>query len=341
MIYDYLIIGAGSAGAHAAHFLHRGGARVAVVEQSAIGAGGSGAAGAFISPRVGRGGELQRFTNEAFRFAIEFYASSPYFYQTGILRLPKEGQSFAGLEEFLDVPFTKHEDGFLFPTAGILKAKPHLQLLLEKIPLYYFSARPIKKEDYFQVGELRAHKIILATGAWDELIDEPYIRIGKVGGVRFDVRSDLALSYSMHKMVSVSANIEGIVTIGATHNREGARPKEPRILFEEAKKMVGEFDYEIAGMYCGVRSSVSDHLPIVGELIADARVPKIRSFKTLETKELPRKGIIILNGFGGRGFVFGPYIGYLLAKHLLDGEPLPQVVDVDRYFIRYRKKGRV
>ncbi len=341
MIYDYLIIGTGSGGAHAAYFLHRGGARVAVVEQSAIGAGGSGAAGAFISPRVGRGGELQRYTNEAFRFAIDFYSSSPYFFQTGILRLPKEGQSFAGMEEFLDVPFSKCEDGFLFPTAGILKAKPHLEHLLEGVPLHYFAARPIAKEGYFQVGDLRAHKIILATGAWDELIDEPYIRIGKVGGVRFDVRTSLALPYSMHKKVSVSANIEGIVTIGATHNREGAAPQEPRILFEEAKKMVGEFEYEIAQMFCGVRSSVSDHLPIVGELIADARVPKICSFKTLDTKELPKKGIIILNGFGGRGFVFGPYVGHLLAKHLLDGEPLPPQLDVDRYFIRYRKKGRV
>ncbi len=341
MIYDFLVIGAGSAGVHAAYFLHRGGARVALIEQSAVAAGGSGAAGAFISPRVGRGGELQRFTNEAFTFSIEWYRNFEQFHQTGILRLPKEGEKFTGMERFLEVPFEKREGGFLFPTAGILRAKEYLEVLSAPLEKYFFPATIQKRSDYFQVGSLRTKHVIVATGAWDALIDEPYIRIGKVGGVRFDVRTNLQLPYSMHKKVSVSANIDGIVTIGATHNREGKPPQNPAMLLREARTMVGDFAYEIEQMYCGVRSSVSDHLPIAGDLIADAKVPKIRSFKTLDTKELPRKGIIVLNGFGSRGFVYGPYVGKLLASHLLEGAPLPKLIDVDRYFIRYRKKGRV
>ncbi len=340
-MYDFLIIGAGSAGAHTAYFLDRAGANVAVVEQSQIGAGGSGAAGAFISPRIGRGGPLQQWTNKAFRFCIEFYKNSPHFYQTGILRLPKDGESFLGLERFLDVAYEKKEQGFLFPEGGILKAKEHLQFILNDIKVFYQEAKPIEKGDYFMVGKLRAKHIILATGAFDTLIDVPYIKIGKTSGVRFDLASDLLLPYSMHKRVSISANIDGIVSLGATHTRLGNPPQNPAILFDEAKKMVGEFTYEIAQMYCGVRSSVNDHLPIVGELIDMQNVPKFTNYKKVDVKELPRKGIYVVNGLGGRGFVFGPYIGVMVANYLIDKKEIPIELSCDRYFMRYIKKGRV
>lgn len=340
-MYDFLVIGAGSAGAHTAYFLDRAGAKVAVVEQSQIGAGGSGAAGAFISPRIGRGGVLQQWTNKAFRFCVEFYKKSPYFYKTGILRLPKDDESFAGLERFLDVAYEKKEDGFLFPYGGVLKAKEHLQFVLQNIKVFYEEAKPIQKGDYFVVGKLRAKHIILATGAYDSLIDVPYIKIGKTSGVRFDLKSDLHLPYSMHKRVSLSANIDGIVSLGATHTRLGNPPQNPAMLFDEAKKMVGSFTYEIAQMYCGVRSSVNDHLPIVGELIDMQKLPKITNYKKVDLKELPRKGIFIINGLGGRGFVFGPYMGTIVANYLIDKKEIPKELSSDRYFMRFCKKGRV
>ncbi|SMC09472.1 NAD(P)/FAD-dependent oxidoreductase [Nitratiruptor tergarcus] len=341
MIYDFVVIGGGSAGVHTAHFLLEGGAKVALVEQSEIGAGGSGAAGAFISPRIGKGSDLQRITNEAFKFAVDFYKNAPFFYQTGLLRLPKDNQDFTGLEKFLDIPFSCKEGRFFFPEAGILKAKKHLQSLAHKIPLYKKYASIEQRSDYFDVGDVRAKKVVVATGSYDELIDEPYIRIGKLGGVRFDVKTALSLPYCMHKRVSISVNIDGIVSIGATHNREGATPQPPSMLFEEARKMVGAFSYEIAQMYCGVRSSVSDHFPIIGELIDTKSTPRITNFKKLDLDSLPRKNIYIINGLGGRGFVFGPYVAKILAEHLLKNAPIPKELSLDRYFIRYLKKGRV
>ncbi len=341
MIYDFFIIGGGSAGVHTAYFLREGGAKVALVERSKIGAGGSGAAGAFISPRVGKGSELQRITNEAFRFAIAFYRNSPFFYQSGLLRLPKDDQDFSGLEKYLDIAYKVQDRGFFFPEAGILRANEHLAQLASTIDTHYIDAKLARKGDYFIVGDLKAKRVILATGAEDELIDEPYIKIGKLGGVRFDVKTDLALPYCIHKRVSVSINIGGIVSIGATHNREGRPPQPPAMLFEEAKRMVGEFEYEIAQMYCGMRSSVSDHLPIIGELIDSSAAPRITNFKKLDLTELPRRGIFIINGFGGRGFVFGPYAAKLLADHLLRSAPIPKALHADRYYVRYLKKGRV
>ena len=338
-MYDFIIVGTGSAGAHTAYFLAKYGAKVAVVEQYEIGAGGSGAAGAFISPRIGKGGPIQRWTNEAFRYCVEFYKNSPHFYPTGLLRLPKDGEDFS--QVMMDVEYELKDGGFFFPQAGVLKAKPHLEALLKNIDVIYTKAYPKFGKGVVEVAGRKAKHLILATGAWDELLDVAYLRIGKTSGVRFDLRSDLALPYSIHKKVSISANLDGIVSIGATHQRldTPSRPQPLSMLFEEAKKMVGEFRYRIEQMYCGVRSSVNDHLPIVGELAS--ALPKVKNFKHFDFAQIPKRNVSIVGGLGGRGFVFGPFVGDMLARHLIDNEPIPKELDVDRYVVRYLKKGRV
>ena len=335
-MYDFVVIGGGSAGVHTAYFLHKFGAKVALIERAQIAAGGSGAAGAFVSPRLGKGGVIQRYSNEAFRFCLEFYKKSSYFYQTGLLRLPKENEDFSLFEPYLDVKYEKKEGGFFFPEAGLLKAKEHLLALAQNFDCYYFDARIIRKDSFFQVGSLKAKRVVLATGSDDELIDDASISIGKLGGVRFDLKTSLQLPYSMHKKISISANIDGIVAIGATHNRSNRPPQPPSMLFEEAKRMVGEFEYRLHQMYCGVRSSVNDHLPIIGYLVDFNRAKEIKNYKF---EPLPRRDIAIINGLGGRGFVFGPYAANLLARHLIFNKALPKDLDVARYYIRYRRRN--
>ena len=321
---------------HTAYFLHRYGAKVALVERAEIAAGGSGAAGAFVTPRLGKGGVIQRYSNEAFRFCLDFYKKSSYFCQTGLLRLPKENEDFNVFEPFLDVAYERKEGGFFFPEAGIVKAKEHLLSLSQSFECHYFDATIERRDGHFRVGNLEAKRVVLATGAEDALIDDASITIGKVAGVRFDLRTSLRLPYSMHKKISISANIDGIVAIGATHNRANRPPQPPSMLFEEAKKMVGEFDYRLHQMYCGVRSSVNDHLPIIGYLVDFDKAKEIKEYKK---EPLPRRDIAIINGLGGRGFVFGPYAANLLARHLLFDEALPKDLDVARYYIRHRRRN--
>ncbi len=344
MIYDVIVIGAGSAGVHTAHFLRSGGAKVAIVERFDIAAGGSGAAGAFITPRLGKGGPIQRWSNEAFRFSVALYEKSPYFYKTALLRLPKEGECYDGLERYLEgISFERKEDGFLFFDAGVLKAKEHLHSLAQNIDFYRFEGEVRKRGELFIVGELKAKNVVLATGAWDEELRVPYIRIGKVSGVRFDLKTSLRLSFSLHKKISISKNIEGKVVVGATHHRleEKNPPKSPTWLLQEAKRMVGDFSYSVERMVCGIRSSVNDHLPIIGELVDMQRVKPVKNIKKLDLSSLPRSGVYVINALGGRGFVFGPYMGYLLSERILRNAPIDKEIDVDRYFLRYLKKGRV
>jgi len=71
--FDAIIIGAGIAGISVAYWLNEAGQKVLILEKDGLLSGASGAAGAFLSPRLGKGGELQQITNKAYLFALDFY----------------------------------------------------------------------------------------------------------------------------------------------------------------------------------------------------------------------------------------------------------------------------
>jgi len=67
-----------------------------VIEKDKIASGGSGAAGAFLSPKISSGSLYTAFINEAFEFSIKFYKDnfSEFLEQKGILRLLKMKTKF-------------------------------------------------------------------------------------------------------------------------------------------------------------------------------------------------------------------------------------------------------
>ena len=357
---DFLVIGSGSAGAHTAYFLKKAGYKVVVADRLGIAQGASRAAGAFVSPRLGRGGILQRVTNEAFRFAIRFYKQNfPHlFFQTGILRIPKDeadAEKFEGYKEFIDVehkvltpneidflkPYATEEGAILFPTGGVVEAASLCEALLEGVEFREVEIDKIEKNgEGFICGDIEAKNVIIASGAWDELLPT-YMNLSKVAGFRFDVKSSLSLPYSVHKKISISKPINGRIIIGATHSRvdKAASFVKPNTqLLEEAKKMV-DSEFEIDGFLCGVRPSVNDHLPYIGK-VADVERSFKQGFKrrpSLEDIE-HTPGLYMIGGFGGRGFVFGP----LMAKKLVDlilYDKIDKDVDSDRFFLRWAKRG--
>ncbi len=333
---DFLVIGAGSAGAHTAYFLKEAGFSVKVLEQKSIASGASGAAGAFISPRLGKGGPLQRITNEAFRFSTSFYKETfPHlFAQTGILRLPKDEKDAAKFKEqipYIDVayelknpdeidylePYAKEFGGIYFCEGGIADAHGICQALLEGIEVQ----EGVRVED---LEELEANNIVIATGAWDELLPW-YIELGRLAGSRIDAKG-VELPVSVHKRISISKAMGGVVAVGATHRRvKSVEPIEDDLsmLIEEAKRMSG-CEIEVLRSYFGVRPSVNDHFPYAG-------VVRDRS-------GTPIKGRYMIGGFGGRGFVFGAWVAKKLVDFILNDEPLPSEIDSDRYYKRWRKR---
>jgi tRNA 5-methylaminomethyl-2-thiouridine biosynthesis bifunctional protein len=167
-------------------------------------------------------------------------------------------------------------------------------------------------------------------------------------GTRGDYESTLALEVSMHQKISVSANIEGIVKIGATHEKEvktcvrcGDEPLQG--LFSVASEMVDTSDFKLKNTFCGMRAGSKDYFPLVGSVIdvhemLETNRKLVRGSK-LKDKPQYMENLYVLNGLGGRGFVFAPLMAKMLAEHMVDGKAIDERVNPDRLFLKWCRKS--
>jgi len=376
--YDTIIIGAGIAGCCTAFTLQQKGQKVLLLDRSAVAAsGGSGAAGAFVSPKIGKGSSLQTLTNEAFYFSKDFYLKHfpKYFHQTGVIRIPKDEED---AEKFkLYEPFNKSKyrwvtqeelqilginnsaDSFMFEEAGVCDAPELCAAIFEQLEcmqmdvesleysdtVWHIKARshaPRENEGFIQ---LQATNIVLSTGYQNELFDIRYMGVKGTWGSRGDYMSALDLDVSMHKSISISANVNGIIKIGATH----VKSKEPCIvcagdplkgLFQSASQMVDTSDFILKETFCGMRSGSKDYFPLVGKVIDVPYMleeyPLITRGAKPELKHIEK--LFICNGLGGRGFVFAPYMAELLAEVIVEGKEMDKRVNPDRLFLKWCRK---
>jgi len=366
--YDAIVIGAGIAGCSSAYFLKERGLDVLVLDRAGIAAsGGSSAAGAFVSPKIGKGSSLQSLTNEAFEFAKDFYAENfpQHFSQTGVIRIPKDGddaQKFSEYEKFnsskrefmdakrlLNLGIKQEHESFLFNEAGVCDAPKMCQALIEKIPYAQYEVKRLKYENgLWRVGEYGAKKLIIATGYENRLFEMRYMGVRGTWGSRGDYESDIKLEVSMHQKISVSANIDGVVKIGATHEKEvGAcirctgEPLEG--LFKMASTMVDTSDFRLKETFCGMRSGSKDYFPLVGSVIDVnemlATNPKLVRGAKLKEGLNYFENLYVHNGLGGRGFVFAPLMAKMLAEHIVEGKEIDKRVNPDRLFLKWCRKS--
>jgi tRNA 5-methylaminomethyl-2-thiouridine biosynthesis bifunctional protein len=387
VFYDTMIIGAGIAGASAAYHLKEMGQNVLVLDKKGIASGGSGAAGAFVSPKIGKGGPLQKLTNEAFDFAKEFYLQHfpKHYYQSGVVRIPKDNedaQKFGVYGAFnensyekldvkvlqdlgINVPF----ESFFFPEAGACDAPTMCEALLEGVDVQICTVEQLSFHDGSwvctpralppsQSGRIptqesgnespsmyKAKNVVLATGYENNLFDMRYMGVKGTWGTRGDFRSSLALEVSMHQSMSVSANMDGIIRLGATHEKGIKEPvscqdEQALSLKEKASSMVDTSDMELLQTFCGMRAGSKDYFPLVGKVV-DTKI-MFEKYPAIVRGAKPAlehlEGLYVLNGLGGRGFVFAPLMGKLLADAIVSGQEIDQRVNPDRLFLKWARK---
>ena len=368
--YDTIVIGAGIAGCCTAFALQKKGQNVLLVDRSGSAAtGGSGAAGAFVSPKIGKGGPLQALTNEAFLFAKDFYKTyfPDYFHQTGVIRIPKDAEDadkFPIYEQYNDTNYrwidpaelkdlgiTEKHRSFLFEDAGVCDAPELCNAILQTIPFQQFEVTELKHDGthwYLLNAErltLNAQNIVLSTGHENTLFDMRYMGVKGTWGSRGDYYSNLKLDVSMHKKISVSANINGVIKLGATH----VKAKEPckmcdgrplKSLEEAAFHMVDISDFVLKETFCGMRAGSKDYFPLAGKVIDVPYMfehhPKVLRGAKPELKYL--ENLFILNGVGGRGFVFAPLMAEWLSALIVEGKEMDIRVDSDRLFLKWCRK---
>jgi tRNA 5-methylaminomethyl-2-thiouridine biosynthesis bifunctional protein len=346
--------------------------------------GGSGAAGAFVSPKIGKGSALQTLTNEAYEYAKDFYIKHfpKHFSQTGVIRIPKDAEdaekfklyepfndskySWVSKEEFKTIGINNAEESFMFDEAGVCDAPamcraiweqvPFMQVEVESLvlrqaqepPTWVLTNRSVDEPftELVEVAEvIEAKNIVLATGYQNTLFDMRYMGVRGTWGSRGDYYSNLKLNVSMHKSISVSANIEGIIKLGATHNKA----KDPcmvcdgkplKSLEEQGSQMVDTSDFLIKETFCGMRAGSKDYFPLVGRVIDTSYMletyPAIVRGAKPELKHIDN--LYILNGVGGRGFVFAPLMAEWLAESIAKEKEIDKRVNPDRLFLKWCRK---
>ena len=367
--YDTLILGAGIAGCSIAYALKERGQRVLLVDRSSVPAsGGSGAAGAFVSPKIGKGGPLQQLTNEAFEYAHRFYREHfpDHFTPSGVVRIPRDTEDAKKFQEYSQYNISKYEywdeadlkdrkiddplGGFFFPDAGDCDAPALCRALSDGINFVQFAVTSlIHTEQGWIVSQndregMVAKRVVLATGHQNDLLDMRYMGIKGLWGSRGDYRTSRALPVSLHKRLSVSSTRQGIVKIGATHVKHPnpcvACDGQPLSgLFAEASELVDTSDFVLKETYCGMRSGSRDFFPVVGEVID---VPWMLEHHPAITRgaKAPlrhRTNLYVLNGLGGRGFVFAPLMAKWLAERIVSDRPIPERVHPDRLFYKWAR----
>jgi len=375
-MYDIAIVGAGINGCSVAYEFLQEGKSVILFDKEAIAAGGSGAAGAFISPKFSKSGELRVLLDDAFRYSIDYYKKNfpNSFESSQLLHIAKDEKDDSMLREYKkNPPFMLEEvsQEVLDALAEGAKAREYVSLdagvvnaqsvthemskgavfVREKVEnLRYDNGLWLLNERY------SAKEVVLATGAYEKVIKEPYIAVRGIWGHRIDVQTTTKNPYSLHQFVSVSKshqeNGKNILAIGATHtihyhpekNKEAYdREKGRAELLEKAAQTIDLKDIEIVKDYVGLRSGSVDYMPLLGALIRSEETIK-NCGNRLQDKRISYDAfsyypnLSIINGSGGYGFVLAPYLAKILKEHILYGKEIDKSIAPARYFARWARR---
>jgi glycine/D-amino acid oxidase-like deaminating enzyme len=369
--YEYIIVGAGICGCSVAYELSKHSKSILLIDKLPnIASGASGAAGAFLSPLLGKPNPFKDLVTRSLKFSTKLYKKNfpNVIDNCGTTRIPQndtDKQKFESYRPYMDFPYKEDEKGYHFKigtvvnsfgvckmmTVSFLEQENGIETLFKK------EVKQISYKDgkWFLDNDLCCKNLILSTGAGINLTGEEYMKIRPVWGYRIDVETSTKLEHNYHKACSVSKsfpveNGKFRVSIGATHNRKQEdvlnTEKNNKELLEKAFDIIELEDIEIVKSFTGARACSEDYFPMVGEVINSSETlkefPYLRNGTHVQAERFTRyKNMFVLNGVGGRGFVLGPYLASCLVEHIIKGTPLDDEIKVDRLFNRYAKKGKI
>ncbi len=377
-IYDYLIIGAGSAGCNTAYLLQKSGKEVAVVDREGIAGGASGAAGAFLSPLPGKKNLYNSFVNNALKFSLDFYEQliPDEIDKKGVLRVSNDNFGQDKLKnneikhQYLDTnnlqifsKYFQNIDGYFYENAAIIEPINTCKKLLENCDFFKEDVQDINKsEQHYLVNNIKAKNIILAQGVNSPLIELPYMVISPIFGLRIDVKTDTKIPFNIHKSISVSTNKQdGTVSIGATSQRHDTADMrcettcdkcefyintdeaQTKTLLDQANELIKLENIEVVKIYKGARASIKSYFPVIGKAInyeaSLNKHPSIKKGTKVPSSLLEyHENIYVINAFGSRGFVFGPYLAKILCENILEEKEIPKELSCEKLFYKMARK---
>lgn len=340
--YDVIIVGAGINGCTCAYFLSQAGLKVALVDKTGIASGGSGAAGAFISPKFNKQGPLKELMDVAYDEAMEFY--------TTVLT------QHTFLKPLLHISQNNDEEPVYLEESAVVDARIACEALVIGIDFYVLDVQsPTFSEDSWHCEYLQSTHLVLSIGAYPKILPIDYVGLRGIWGHRIDITSSTYVPHIVHQYVSISPTLkEGIIAIGATHNVHYSPFDSDNIydfevgrdeLIEKALKTLELNNIKILKDYTGLRSGSNDYMPMLGRLVdSNATLtlyPHLQHGKAVDPKEFVYyPNLTMVNGSGGYGFVLAPYLARRLKEYLVDVKPMEEEISPSRYFLRWVKRKK-
>ena len=305
--FDYLVIGAGIAGCSLVHFLKNYSTSILLIDKNEdVAFGASGAAGAFLSPLLGKPNKFKDLVTKSLNFSINYYKEffSDELINCGTCRIPKnqeDEEKFQSYIPYMDFEYEKFEEGCFFPIGSVVKPYEVCKKLSKDVDkLFNFNVTKIERiEDFWLINnEIKAKNLFLTTGANISLIDEEYFDIRAVWGQKIDILTSSKIDINYHKECSLSKSKKidenrYVVSIGATHNRFSKdmrnssynlelaninkieHNKETKEIIEaDIQKLLKKANdikelknIEVIDVRIGARASSVDYFPMVGKLV--------------------------------------------------------------------------
>ena len=378
--FDYVIIGAGIAGCSLAYFLSKYSNKVLLIDKNQdVAFGASGAAGAFLSPLLGKPNKFKDLITKALIFSTKFYKNNfpDLITNCGTCRIPKNQEDedkFQTYIPYIDFEYKKYEKGYFFEIGSVVKSYEICKNLSQNVEkLFNYEVEKIEKiEDlWFINNEIKAKKLFLTTGADISLIEEKYFDLRAVWGQKIDISTSTNIEINYHKECSLAKSKDNITSIGATHHRfeknqiKGSYDLKLKNInnlnhddytktimqndIDELLKKANDIkkleNVEIIDIKIGARSSSIDYFPMVGKLIDSKKsfekYPHLKNGFQIKNENLEMiENLYVLNGVGGRGFVLSLYIANLLVENIFNNQELEEEITNYRLFKRWAKKQK-
>lgn len=304
--YDYVIIGAGIAGCSVAYELEN--EDVLLIDRNSdVALGASGAAGAFLSPLLGKDNKFKTLVTKALKYSTSFYLKNTKEAITncGVVRIPKNKEDeikFKTYKSHMDFEYIEKEKGVFFKIGSIVIPADICNILTKKInKLFNYDVKHINYSDkfWFINHEIKTKNLIITTGADTSLIKEKYFNIRAIWGQKIDITSTTCIDVNYHKECSLSLSTydENLklnkISIGATHHRFNCNSDicnyclkttninkmhdmgytkevsniDTQELLKKANNIKSLAEVNVTSIKVGARASSVDYFPMVGKLI--------------------------------------------------------------------------
>ncbi|MDB4257372.1 FAD-binding oxidoreductase [Arcobacteraceae bacterium] len=363
--YDYIIIGAGISGCSVAFELSKYNDNILLLDKLPnTASGASGAAGAFLSPLLGKQNDFKDLVTKSLKYSTNFYKQNfaKFIDNCGTTRIPQneeDAKKFKSYIDYIDFEYEKENDGYFFKIGSVVNSyavcKAMIELCKNKVTTKFnYKVKTLSYDnDIWNIdNEIEAKSIILTTGSDVALIDQFYLNIRAVWGSRIDISTTTEFSHNYHKACSISKSYriqsnKNIVSIGATHHRNKDQINDISSNTQELLKKANDIktleNVEVLHHYVGARACSIDYFPILGEVIDGkktiAKFPYLINGTNVDNKRFTRfKNLYVLTGVGGRGFVLAPYLAKQLVEHIVNGKELDKNIQLDRLFKREVKR---